>query len=109
MDLSFLSADLRKLCEVSSVAQRRLGRDSAKRLRTRLAELLAAAAVSELVAGDPHPLVNDRAGQYSLKLAGGHRLVFAPDHEPVPMLDVGGIDWRRVTKVQIVFIGDYHD
>lgn len=28
---------------------------------------------------------------------------------PVPVDDAGNIDWTRVTRVQIEFIGDYHD
>ena len=42
-------------------------------------------------------------------LAGGKRLVFKPNHNPVPKKDDGGINWTLVTSVIIVFIGDYHD
>ena len=109
MDILFGTAQLEKLCNEEKQAVRKLGNDSARKLRARLTNLEFAANVTELVAGDPHPLVRNRLGQYSVALAGGDRLVFEPAHEPVPRRPDGGIDWSTVTAVRIVFIGDYHD
>ena len=109
VDIEFADNSCRKLCEQAKHAQKKLGPDCAKKLRTPLADLAAAASVAELVAGDPHPLKGDRDGQFSVSLAGGVRLVFEPNHDPIPRLDAGGVNWRLVTKVTIVFIGDYHD
>ncbi|HIJ21784.1 MAG: hypothetical protein HON68_10265 [Gammaproteobacteria bacterium] len=47
--------------------------------------------------------------QYAVSLHGGIRLVFEPANIPVPCHDEGGINWLRVTKVRIIYIGDYHD
>lgn len=109
MDVHFGDAKLRELCERQATAERRLGRNGARRLQSRLADLLAAGRVTDLVAGRPHPLAGDRSGQFALDLDGGRRLVFEPDHDSVPRRSDGGIDWSRVTRVRIVFIGDYHD
>jgi toxin HigB-1 len=65
--------------------------------------------VQELVAGRPHPLKGDRAGQFALDLDGGKRLVFEPANEPIPYKQDGSIDGAIVTHICIVFIGDYHD
>lgn len=108
MDIGFQDDDLARLCNDSRIAERRLGSNSAKRLRARLADLRAATVVTELVAGSPHPLTGDRLGQFSLRLHGGHRLVFRPARDPIPFLRDGGIDWNSVTAVTIVEIGDYH-
>ena len=70
---------------------------------------MAAANVADLVAGRPHPLKGDRAGQFALDLDRGSRLVFEPAHEPVPIRDDQSIAWDQVTAIRIVFIGDYHD
>lgn len=43
-----------------------------------------------------------------MRLSGGQRLVFEPADDPVPLTD-GHIDWPRVTKVRVTFIGDYHE
>lgn len=107
MDLFFASRRLEKLCSDSREAARALGPDSARKLRSRLADLQAADTVAELVAGRPHPLTGDRAGQFALDLAGGKRLVFRPKQAAGSRR--GGVDWGRVAAVEIVFIGDYHD
>lgn len=109
MLIAFASRDLEDLCLSERRAVRELGKPCARKLFARLADLKAASHVGELVAGYPHPLKGDRAGQFSIRLDGGNRLVFSPASEPVPLADDGSVDWRRVTSVRIVFIGDYHD
>ncbi len=109
MEISFGDGKLQKLCEQQALAQKKLGHDCARKLRSRLADLDAADSVQELVAGRPHPLKGDRTGQFALDLDGGRRLVFKAVNEPVPRKNDGSIDWSRVTKVCIIFIGDYHD
>lgn len=109
MNIEFASPDCKELCESERQAVRELGRPCARKLFSRLADLKAAENVSELVAGYPHPLKGDRAGQFSVRLEGGKRLVFRPANEPLPLDENGSIDWKRVTRVCIVFIGDYHD
>jgi proteic killer suppression protein len=109
VDISYKDSKLRKLCENSREANRKLGADSAGKLQRRLSELDAADNVDELIAGNPHPLEGDRSAQFSLALAGGKRLVFTPDHDPVPLKDDKGIKWSAVTAVTIIYIGEYHD
>ena len=101
--------DLERLCSESREALRRLGAAGARRLQTRLAELEAAARVTELVAGHPHPLKGGRAGQFAVNLDGGRRLVCEPADDPLPLGDGGEVDWARVTTVRVTYIGDYHD
>lgn len=109
MELHFKDKKTRQLCEKKTVAEKKLGAACARKLRTRLDDLEAASRVTELVAGNPHPLKGDRAGQFALDLAGGWRLVFAPDHDTCPVRPDGGVDWSQVTIVCIEYIGDYHD
>jgi toxin HigB-1 len=109
MDISFSSPRLKALCETAREMQRVLGNACARKLQSRIADLIAVKSVSELTAGRPHPLKGDRAGQFALDLQGGKRLVFESADDPVPQHEDGSIDWGKVTKVKIVFIGDYHD
>jgi proteic killer suppression protein len=109
MRINYLDEKLRKLCETRREAEKKLGAECAKKLRTRLSDLDAATHVRELIAGHPHPLERDQPGQFAVNLAGGKRLVFEPDHESIPKDDQGNIDWSQVTSITIVFIGDYHD
>ncbi|WP_035988116.1 type II toxin-antitoxin system RelE/ParE family toxin [Leptolyngbya sp. KIOST-1] len=109
MEITFTDEKLRQLCERPQLAQKKLGAPCARKLRTRLADIDAASSVKELIAGRPHPLRGDRDGQFAVDLAGGKRLVFKPENEPVPQREDGSIDWAKVTQVCICFIGDYHD
>ena len=109
MHIDFLDLKIRKLCENSREAEKKLGSNSARKLRSRLSDLEAASHVRELNAGRPHPLERDRLGQFALDLADGKRLVFKPDHEPIPQDAHGNVDWSQVTAITIIYIGDYHD
>ena len=109
MDIVYREQDLEDLCTDERRAKRKLGQQGFKKLRTRLAELEAAARVTDLVAGHPHPLKGDRYGQFALDLDGGRRLVFQPTAQPPPTAPDGGIAWNLVVSIEIVYIGDYHD
>lgn len=45
----------------------------------------------------------------SLDLNGQNRLVFEPNHEPIPKTDDGGLDWSKVTAVTIRGVLDTHE
>ena len=79
-------------------------------LKRRLTSLRRAPTLADLdgVPGHPHALSADRQGQFSLDLDGPYRLVFAPDHDPLPALPDGGLDRAAVTAVQILEITNYH-
>ena len=109
MKLSFKNKKIKELCEKRAVADQKLGAACARKLRARLDDLDAASRVTDLTAGNPHPLKGNRLGQFALDLTGGWRLVFAPALDPLPLRDDQSIDWSQVTIVCIEFIGDYHD
>jgi len=108
--IGYKNKKLQDLCEKSAVAHKKLGTDCARKLILRMQALEAAERVTDLVAGNPHPLKGDREGEFALDLAGGWRLTFVPAHDPCPITTQdGGIDWAQVTIVTIEYIGDYHD
>lgn len=109
MEIRYKDKKIRELCEKKAVAEKKLGTASAHKLKVRLLALEAALRVTDLTAGNPHPLKGDRKGQFALDLAGGWRLVFAPANEPCPTRPDGSIEWSQVTIISIEFIGDYHD
>ena len=109
MDIDFATVKLRALCEEHKRMVTAFGVHCAKKLQNRLSDIEAAAFVTELVAGRPHPLKGDRLGQFSVDLHGAVRLVFEPNHDPVPRNTDQSIAWNQVNKLRIVFIGDYHD
>ena len=110
MDIEFKNSHIRELCENSRSAKQELGEACAKKLHSRIADIQAAASINELIAGKPHPLTGKKDHmKYSIQLDKGTRLLIEPDHRPMPSREDGGIDWTRVTKVKITFIGNYHE
>lgn len=109
MKISFLNPEIEGLCKQSKLAVRKLGAESAKKLQRRLNELFAASVVTELVAGRPHSLERNRAGQYAVDLYGGYRLIFKSTKQPPPIKADGSIDWAQVDDITIIEAGDYHD
>lgn len=109
MEITFRDESLEHICQQAKLAKKALGAESAAKLHRRLNEMFNAENVNELVAGNPHPLKGDRHGQFALDLHGGKRLVFKPTLQPPPAKSDGSIDWKSVTKVTIIELGDYHD
>ena len=108
-EIRYDSKELERLCHDERYAKGKLGLPGMKKLRKRMAELEAAPTVGDLPpAGNPHPLKRDLDGHFAIELDGGRRLVFKPN-EPIPKDDRAHIDWRRVSRITITHIGDYHD
>lgn len=55
-----------------------------------------------------HQLHADRDEQYAVDLVHPHRLVFEPDHNPIPRKEDGGVDTEQVTAITIIEVIDYH-
>jgi len=101
---------LEKSCSDDRQGAKRWGAEQWKVLKKRLASLRAAPTLADMenVPGNCHSLHADRAGQFAVDLRGPYRLIFEPDHDPVPRLDDGGIDNTRVTTIIIKEVDDYH-
>lgn len=110
MEIRFLSRKLAKEANNFGLLRKTHGENRAKRIRLRLDALRAATVLEDLrnMPGRLHELSGDRAGQLSLDLDGPYRLVFAPDHSPVPGRADGGMDWNQITAVLILGIEDTH-
>jgi proteic killer suppression protein len=108
--IAFRTSKLARLCNETAKAQRKYGAEAATKLRRRLDDLDAVPSLDDFkyLPGDCEELKADRRGQLSLKLTGGLRLIFTPDHDPPPVKPDGGLDWTAVTAVRIEEIVDYH-
>lgn len=111
MEIGFATKKLAKLCNSQKEMRAKLGPRCAERLEQRLVELKAAMTLEDmrhLRAARCHELTADRKGQLAVDLVHPRRLIFEPDHDPLPAKSDGGLDWSQVTKVVIVEIVDYH-
>ena len=110
MEISFKSGKLCKTCPQKAAMQKAYGK-LAPKLSQRLMELYAATTLAEMSHLPPprcHELEGQRAGQFAVDLDKNYRLIFTPDHDPVPRKDDGGIDLAQVTEITILEITDYH-
>lgn len=110
MVIDFSSSKLRKLCSSDKAMRKEWGAEMAKKLKQRLADLEAIASLEEAkyLPGRCHELTEDRSGQLAMDLVHPQRLIFVPDHKPIPVHSSGGLDWQQVTAIRIVEIVDYH-
>lgn len=109
MDIVFSDVRIKRLCEDERSMWRELGRDGARKLKARLADIEAAQVMTDVKRGRPHPLKGDRAGCLALDLHGGYRLLLAPAEDPPPQRSDGTTDWAQVRSVTLMGIEDYHD
>lgn len=111
MRIQYSDRSLHKTCVEKARMVRKVGARTAQILMTRLSELEAADSLDDmrrLPAARCHELTGDRKGQVAVDLDHPRRLVFQPDHDPVPQKTDGGLDWSAVTQILIVQITDYH-
>ncbi len=89
-----------------------LDKQNAKKLKQRLFELRAASSLDKISHLPPprlHELDQDRNGQFAVDLKHPFRLIFEPDHDPVPRKSDGGIDRTLISAIKIIEVGvDYH-
>ena len=111
MVVYFHTLKLQKSCCTEREAVRTYGAPLARKLMQRLQELDAAETLADIARVPPprcHELKGDRAGQLSVDLQHPYRLLFIPANDPVPRLVDGGLDWNRVTEIEIICIADTH-
>lgn len=111
MDISFSSERFRKECNDQKLLVRQHGTLRAKRLRQRLDDLRAANVLEDMrhAPGHCHELRGNRSDQLSLDLDHPYRLIFKPAGDPVPRKPDGGLDWTKITAVEITGVEDTHE
>jgi len=109
LELAFDTKPLRQICENEGKAKRKLGITVAEKLKRRLADLRAATVVGDIVAGGPHEIEGTDHQHLEIDLSEGYRIVFCANHNVIPMLESGGVNWSRVSRIKILRIEDCHD
>lgn len=112
MQISFRNKKLEKTLTTARDMVPLHGERRAKLIQQRLAEIEAAPTLAMLrLLPRPrcHELKGNRKGQLSVDLDHPYRLLFTPDHDPLPQAVAGGLDWAAVTKVCIQEIADTHE
>ena len=111
MNITFRTRKLEKDFNSGDRLRRAYGERMAKSIQKRMAVLKTAPALTSVPETSPerrHMLQGKRHGQFAVDLDQPYRLVFRPDHDPLPRRDDGGIDVEEVTNIKIVEVVDYH-
>lgn len=110
MEIEYASTKLEKSVALKSIVAN-YGAERAKKIIHRLADLQEAPCLAVMFSlpGKCHLLTADRAGQVAIEIAANFRLIFKPDHKPLPLKTDGGLDPQLITRITILEIGtDYH-
>jgi proteic killer suppression protein len=111
VDIAFRNRRLEKQFNSAEVLQKAYGERMAKVIMNRLAVLKAARSLARVPTTPPdrrHQLKGDRDEQFAVDLVHPHRLIFVPNHEPIPRKNDKGIDTEQVTAIEIIDVIDYH-
>ncbi len=110
IEISWANRKLEKTCSDDRLGAKHFGSEQWKVLKRRLVSLRAAPTLADMrgVPGNCHTLTADRGGEFAVDLRGPYRLIFEPDHNPIPRVDDGGIDISKVTNIKIKEVDDYH-
>ena len=114
MQIRFATTKLAKLCNLERNAIREFGPVGGKRLMQRLEDIASVRNLAELklLPGRAHPLrkgARAKEEQWTMDLEHPQRLVFVPDHDPLPQRKNDGLDLMQVTAVCILEVTDTHD
>ncbi|MDA8234670.1 MAG: killer suppression protein [Clostridia bacterium] len=112
MDIIFINKKLEKKFSSPREIVKNWGAENAGKIMQRLVELDAAPClldICNLPGCDFHELINNRKCQFSVSIKQPYRLVFVPDHNPIPRKADGGVDLKLVTAICIMEVVNYHD
>ncbi len=110
MEITFKDKKLAKLVNDDRRMFNELGKQRSTLLKRRLTQLSDAETLEDVryLAGNFHELIKNRKGQWSCDLDQPFRLVFQPQHTPIPTDKDGKYIWTEITTVEIIEIVDYH-
>lgn len=111
MDISFRTRKLEKTFNSLAGLQKAFNVQMAKAIIKRMAVLKNSRHLGMVPTTKPerrHQLSGDRDEQFAVDLVHPHRLVFEPNHDPLPRKDDEGIDLEQVTAIKILEVIDYH-
>ncbi|WP_428606603.1 killer suppression protein [Sedimenticola sp.] len=113
MEIVFTSKTLSKQFNEARVMQKTFGAERSKRIRLVMTSLRAAPNLG--VFAPPyspphrcHALTGNRQGMLSLDLDGPYRLIIKPNIDPPPQRLEGGLDWFKVTAIEITGVENTH-
>ena len=112
MDISYKSNKVDKTLNKYKELVKAYGDKQAKKIKIRMSEFRAAVSLEDIFSlpqARCHPLSGQQEGQLSVDIIYPLRIVFIPDHNPIPLLEDGGLDKSNITAIKILGVEDTHD
>ena len=111
MEINFKSVKLARVFNQEKLLKKEYGEENSRIIMRRMQVLQAAPNLSQVSHLKPvgrHELIGKRKGEFAVDLQQPFRLVFRPNHDPVPLKTDGGIDLEHITSITIINMEDYH-
>lgn len=111
MDVTFNKKKQKKIFESPDLLFSEYGKEMGKVIMRRMSLLQAAPTLNEVPHTPPsrrHELKGKYKGNFAVDLKHPYRLIFEPNHNPVPKKPDGGIDLKKVSSITILEVKDYH-
>lgn len=114
MEITFCKPRMEREFNEERRLQAQHGEPQAKKIRVRMTALKAAENLG--VFWPPyskpercHELTGNRAGQFSMDLMQPYRLIFVPNHNPLPLKEDGQLDWFQISNIKVLEVEDTHE
>ena len=112
MNITYRTKKLKKQAEDLRELAKAYGAN-AKQIKMRLEDLKAASnleVIGKIPGARCHQLTGKNyKGYLAINITGNRRLIFEPNHDPIPIKEDGGLDWSQVTDITIEELCyDYH-
>jgi len=104
LEIAFVTRNLRDLCSRDEVASSELGEGVTECLKKRLADIMAALNIEEILAGRQRIVTVDGQEFLKLDLTQGFVMTMEPAHHQARRTSSGNIDWKRVRRVKLISI-----
>lgn len=111
MEIFFKNRKLAGIFNIEKELYKSYGKKLGDSIKRRMVVLEAAPTLAEVSHKPPerrHELKGERIGEFAVDLDQRYRLVFEPEHNPLPRKDDGGLDLEGITAVTILGVENYH-
>ena len=111
MEIVFITSKLDKIFNHESRLIKEYGKENGRTIMRRMAVLKAAVNLDQVPYKKPerrHELSGKRKGTFAVDLKHPFRLLFRPNHDPVPLKEDGGIELKLITSIEIIGVEDNH-
>ncbi len=111
MVITFRNSKMEKIFNSEKNLIQKFGPRNARVIMRRMMVLAAAPTLNDVSNRPPercHELLGDRSGMFAVDIKHPYRIIFKPNHDPIPVKYDGSINRERVTDITIMEVGDYH-